>query len=282
MTENKNYTLKQLKQQLSQLDSYTVGEENLLVCQTLNISKEKLFLMDNFTSKQLKRIQKVLKKRLKNQPLNKIFKVQPFFNLQFFVNKNVLAPRKESELIVQKTLEIVDKSKNAQINLLDICCGCGCLGLTIKSNCKKQINLTLVDISKKALRVAKKNAKLTGQLQNTRFVCSDMFCRLKKNDLFDIIVCNPPYISQKEYDNLSTSVKNFDPKISLVGGKDGLEFYKILAKNAGNYMKKHSKLLIEIGADQLNDVKNIFEQNGFKVDSFKDYSNLDRMLVISY
>ena len=105
-----------------------------------------------------------------------------------------------------------------------------------------------------------------------------MFCGLKKNLKFDIIVSNPPYIKTQDLLNLDESVKNFDPTIALDGGKDGLKFYKEIAKNGKNYLLDGGVIFLEIGFDQAESVKKLFEQKGFKVSIYKDYSNCDRII----
>lgn len=280
MIKTKKEVLFDIKNQIQQLDSYVDGEEVLLICQTLGISREKLFLMDSFDDLQLKKINRIVKKRTQNMPLNKIFKNQSFYNLNFYVNNDVLAPRKESELIVELALNLIAKSTKNKINLLDLCCGSGCLGISITKNATKEVTLTLVDISSKALSVARKNLKIN-DVSCCQIIKSNMFGGLKSNNKFDIIVCNPPYLTKEEYKNLSSSVKDYDPKISLIGGDDGLDFYRILAKESKKFMTKDAKLIVEIGYLQGLSVSKIFENNGYNVKIYKDYSDLDRLLLIN-
>ena len=106
--------------------------------------------------------------------------------------------------------------------------------------------------------------------------------RLKSSQKFDIITCNPPYITEQEYKNLPVSVKNFDPKISLIGGKEGLDYYKILARESKKYLKSDGKIFVEIGFKQKDKVEKLFRENGFNVECFKDFSRKNRVIVGSF
>ena len=169
--------------------------------------------------------------------------------------------------------------KNSQnqnkIRVLDMCCGSGCIGLAIKKILKDATDVTLADLSSDALKVAKRNA---GR-DDVKIIKTDMFQDLKKDERFDIIVCNPPYISKDEYENLSSSVKDYDPKMALVGGENGLKFYKILGEQGGKYLTPRGEIIMEIGYNEREDVQKIFENAGFKVTAYKDFSGLDRVVV---
>lgn len=222
----------------------------------------------NFSKVEVDKAKKIVKKHLKTQkPYQKIFKRAYFYGLEFYVNANVLTPRQDSEILVENVL------KNDFNSLLDICCGSGCLGLSIK-NRKPSIDCLLSDISPKALVVAKKNAK--DLKLSARFRKSDMFDKIQEE--FDIIVCNPPYIETDTIKLLSKEVKDFDPQISLDGGKDGLNFYKILYTELEKHLTEHGKAFLEIGHNQ-GFLKDYFNEK-YKVTLLKDYNNLDRLLIL--
>lgn len=269
--------LRNIKKRISILDSYVEGEERLLLCLALKKTSAQLFLQKEISNSQIEMAEKVVNRRLNNEPLDKIFHNAEFMGYEFYVNRDVLSPRKESELLVEKALTYASVllEKKEKINILDICCGSGCLGISIKKLLQSKVDVTLCDVSDKALKVAQKNAKGL----EINIVKSNMFQDLKSDKKFDIILCNPPYISQKEYEKLSLSVKNYDPKIALVGGEDGLKFYRILANEGKKYLTKQGQIVMEIGYNEKDSTQKIFQDKSFFTTVFKDYSGLNRVVV---
>ena len=276
---SKGQVLKDIKNKIKSLEDYSENEEYVLIEKSLNITKEQLFLKQNFISSELRKIDRKLKRRLSGEPINKIFKEQNFYGFDFYINKNVLAPRKETEELVEKVILDI-KNTNKQVNLLDMCTGSGCIGLTLKLICKDKVNVEISDIDKKALSVARLNAEKFKLKTRVKIKKSNMFERLKSDKKFDIITCNPPYISKSEYNKLSNGVKNFDPKIALLGGDDGLDFYRVLAKEGGNYLLKNGRMYLEIGYNQKSKVEKIFKDYNYKFECYKDYSNNDRVVKV--
>lgn len=258
------------------LDDYSFGEEELLVKLSLNLDTQKLLEKQNFSSIEVAKLKKVLSRRMKGEPLNKIFKRQNFFGTDFFINNFVLAPRPETEILTEMACNSIT---SANENVLDLCCGSGCIGLTIAKNSKFKVNVVLSDISPKALSVARKNTRQMS-LKNIKILKSDLFSRLKSDEKFDIITCNPPYIKTKDLKTLSKSVVNFDPLIALDGGEDGMKFYQKIAEEVGNFLAPNGLLFLEIGFDERLQTTKIFESQGFLVSCFKDYAGNDRVLKI--
>lgn len=281
MGDFKTY-LNSIKLKLRELEDYSKNEEILLVMYSLNQTREKIFLKDTISCQEKQKINRKLFRRMKGEPLNKIFKKQNFYGFDFKVNNSVLAPRVETEILVEKVINEI-KGRKSKIDLLDLCTGSGCIGLSIKKVCNDKIDkLVLLDIDNKALRVAKENKKLLNISGNVKILKSNMFERLKNSQKFDIITCNPPYITEQEYKNLPVSVKNFDPKISLIGGKEGLDYYKILARESKKHLKIDGKIFVEIGFKQKDKVEKLFRENGFNVECFKDFSRKNRVIVGSF
>jgi len=274
--KEKKLVIRNILNELKSLDDYSYGEEELLCMMTLKISREELFKKEKFSQKECDKIEKVLSRRLKNEPLNKIFKSQNFFGQDFFINNYVLAPRVETEILTEMALNEITFNG---ARVLDLCCGSGCIGLSLAKFSKKQIEVVLSDVDDNTLRVARKNRKLIGQGE-VKIVKSDLFEGLKNFEKFDIITCNPPYIKSEDIKTLSKGVKNFDPRLALDGGKDGLEFYKKIAEKAGDFLKQNGKMFLEIGFDEKVAVQEIFEKKGFVTKCFKDYSGLDRVVEI--
>lgn len=211
------------------------------------------------------------KKRVKGAPTNKILKNQVFYGRDFYIDNNVLAPRVDTEFVVSEALEYIKKESK----VLDLCTGSGIIAITIKK--ESGANVFASDISSKALKIAKKNA-LTNEAEVT-FVQSDMFENIMEKG-FDLIISNPPYIPSKDVSCLSKEVKDYDPIIALDGGEDGLDYYRIIEKNLSLYLLEEGKLILEIGYDEGESIKELF--SNYNTIIKKDYEGNDRVAIISY
>lgn len=215
-----------------------------------------------------------IEKLTKGIPLQHITHRQEFMKMDFFVDENVLIPRPDTEILVEEVIKIAQKYNSPRI--LDLCTGSGAIAISLKKFVPNA-DITAVDISEKALEIARKNAeKLEAKIN---FVKSDLFDKLD-NKKFDIIVSNPPYIRKDEIKKLSEEVQK-EPKIALDGGEDGLDFYRIIAEQAINYLKTGSFLCFEIGYNQKNDVIKIIEdeQNYKNTYCKKDLYGNDRIII---
>ncbi len=215
-----------------------------------------------------------IEKLTKGIPLQHITHRQEFMKMDFFVDENVLIPRSDTEILVEEVIKIAQKYNSPRI--LDLCTGSGAIAISLKKFVPNA-DITAVDISEKALERAQKNAeKLEAKIN---FVKSDLFDKLD-NKKFDIIVSNPPYIRKDEIKKLSEEVQK-EPKIALDGGEDGLDFYRIIAEQAINYLKTGSFLCFEIGYNQKNDVIKIIEdeQNYKNTYCKKDLYGNDRIII---
>lgn len=215
-----------------------------------------------------------IEKLTKGIPLQHITHRQEFMKMDFFVDENVLIPRPDTEILVEEVIKIAQKYNSPRI--LDLCTGSGAIAISLKKFVPNA-DITAVDISEKALEIAKKNAeKLEAKIN---FVKSNLFDKLD-NKKFDIIVSNPPYIRKDEIKKLSEEVQK-EPKIALDGGEDGLDFYRIITEQAINYLKTGSFLCFEIGYNQKNDVIKIIEdeQNYKNTYCKKDLYGNDRIII---
>ena len=212
---------------------------------------------------------------LQGIPLQYITNLQEFMKLNFFVNENVLIPQPDTEILVEEVIKIAQLEN--KIKILDICTGSGCIGISL-AYYLKNAKISMSDISKNAIEIAKKNAKENKVLEKTKFIKSDLFENIEEK--FDIIVSNPPYIETDVIKNLSKQVQN-DPKIALDGGKDGLLFYRKLIKEAPNFLNYNGYLCMEIGYDQKEKVIEIAKQEEIfsKIEAIKDLSGNDRVII---
>jgi release factor glutamine methyltransferase len=263
------------------------NEVNIIFCEALNLSRTDLINLTKLSLCQKLKVQKATKKRLKGKPVQKIFGRAYFYGLTFKINNNVLCPRPETELLVEEALKFVSPKNSATFSaiesnlgknqtnktVLDLCTGSGAIAISLAKNSNAKVFAT--DISSKALCVARRNAKIHNA--KIEFSKSDMFKNITKK--FDVIVSNPPYIPNADIEKLDVEVKKYDPIISLAGGVDGLDFYKIIAQNAKNHLTQNGKILVEVGMGQAEIVKNLFEKNGFDCYVKKDYNNIERIVV---
>ncbi|RBP62588.1 release factor glutamine methyltransferase [Alkalibaculum bacchi] len=214
-------------------------------------------------------------RRCKGEPVAYIVGHQEFMGLDFIVNKKVLIPRPDTEILVEYVVEYI-KQREEDVNILDIGCGSGAIGLSIASQFPKS-QVTLVDISPEALELAKENARKLN-IKNGQFVLSDCFESI--SDKYHIIVSNPPYIPAKDIEDLQIEVSTYEPRGALDGGIDGLDFYRRIATEAKEYLLKGSLLAFEIGYNQGNAVIEILKENDYKhVKKLKDLGGNDRIVV---
>ena len=196
--------------------------------------------------------------------------------LNFFVDKNVLIPRQDTEILVEEVIKIA-KRINAK-KILDLCTGSGAIAVSL-AKYLPQTEITAIDISNDALKIAKKNAVSNNVENQITFISSDMFTNLNE-EKFDIIVSNPPYIKTNVIKELDIQVKN-EPYIALDGGEDGLDFYKKIINESYQYLKCNGYLCLEIGFDQKFDVIELIE-NAEKFEgtySKKDLFDNDRIII---
>ena len=243
------------------------------------IDKDRKYLIlnndQNIKEKNLKHFQKLINKRSFREPIAYLTNKKHFWNYKFFVTKDTLIPRPDTELIVEQILKLT-KSKT-KMKILDIGVGSGCILLTILKE-RKNFYGVGVDISKKCLNISKINAKNLEVSSRVKFFKSDV----DKFDLgkYDLIVSNPPYIKKSNLKYLEKDVVNFEPKLALDGGLDGLsEIRKVITKSS-ELIKKNGKFILEIGFDQKNKVINLLKDKGFYINSIsKDLAKNDRCIV---
>ena len=221
------------------------------------------------------RVRIILNRRLSGEPLPYILGVAYFYGRPFYVDKGVLIPRQETEAVVEHFLKVAPERGI----LLDLGVGSGILAITILLERPNYIAFA-VDISKPALEVAKKNAKLHRVSSRLYLILGDAFQPFKKKPLFTAVISNPPYISEEEYKSIDEEVRLFEPKIALVSGKTGLEFYELILKYATKLLKDDGFIVVELGYNQEKLVSDLARAFGFKVEFKKDLLGYKRSALI--
>jgi len=253
-----------------------MNEAELLFSEILGCDRTTLYLdkAKILGHNELAFISSVLKRRIKGEPIQYILGKTEFMALKLKVNQDVLIPRPETEILVETTLKYADKIRQAEI--LDLGTGSGCIAISL-GKILEGAKIDAIDISDKALSVAEENARLNGA--KIDFIQSDLFDSLGGRE-YDIIVSNPPYIADDEIGRLQPELQ-FEPRIALAAGVDGLDFYRRINLKASGYLKKNGFLIMEIGFGQAGHLVGLFsESNKFKVvETVKDYNNIERVIV---
>ena len=256
----------------SQISSWRLDAE-ILLAEALRKDRSEIIIRNDIkiSNKKAFTFNRYIDRRKKFEPVAYILNNKEFFSLDFFVNKNSLIPRPETELMVEKAIEIY---KNKAPNILDIGTGSGCIIISVLRHLAKSRGIGL-DISKNAIKVAKFNSERLLKVYNKRIKFMNVSIeKLSNNRIFDLILANPPYINSKDIRNLSTDIKRYEPKIALDGGKDGLDVIKKVIYKSLKILKHNGTLAIEIGNNQYFAVSKLLRKNGFKETTLlKDYKN---------
>lgn len=267
-----------LKLGMEALNTSGIEEANLkckiLLTSLLRVRKEYLVIhnLDEVPENIVANFKNKLEELKNGKPIQYITNKQEFMGLDFYVNENVLIPQPDTEMLVEEAINVA--KQNVTKSVLDICTGSGAIAIALKKNLDS-VQVTASDISVEALEVARKNAK--NNEVEINFICSDMFENIVGK--FDLIVSNPPYIENEIIKTLPQEVQN-EPYIALAGGEDGLDFYKIIAKQGKKFLNSQGYIAVEIGYNQRESVIEIFELEGYKeIYSKKDYSGNNRVVV---
>ena len=269
-----NYGSKLLK--LNNIKSYNIDTE-LLLSDVLNYTREKLLLNLNnkIEKKMLNKFNKLVSRRKNFEPIAYILNEKEFWKYNFKVNNEVLIPRPETEIIVSELLNLTKLNSSKQI--LDVGTGSGCLIISIlkeRPNCYG----TAIDISKKAIKVAKSNAKMHHLANKIKFINIDI--DKFKHNKYDFIISNPPYIKNNEIQRLDNDIRLYEPLIALKAGIDGLSEIKKIIFKSKKLLKKNGKLIFEIGMNQEKIVKKLLKDSNFYInDVCKDIRSIPRVFI---
>ena len=264
------------KLKLNNIDTHILDSE-LLLSYALNLPREKVLtnLDAKIKKSRFNSFKRLLYRREKKEPVAYIINNKEFWKNNFYINKDVLIPRPETEIIVEEVLKIVKPFSSK--SLLDVGTGSGCIIISI---IKERLNClaTAIDLSKKALNIARFNAKMHHLINKINFVNIDID-KIQDNK-YDFIISNPPYIKKLNLSKLDESVKFFEPYIALEAGIDGLREIKKLIIKSNKLLKRNGRLIFEIGEHQSMIVKNILNDNGYYVNKvINDISSIPRVII---
>lgn len=234
-------------------------DAELWIMDALDISKTQFILGSRSVfSSEYDKIKAGLARLKKGEPLNYLTGKCEFMALPFYVDKNVLIPRSDTEILVEALIDILPYNK--KINILDLCSGSGCIGISL-AYYLKNAEVTMIDISDKAIEIGKKNASINGVYDRCEFGVMDIMEEFPKKE-YNCIVSNPPYIRTDVIETLDKNVKEFEPRIALDGGYDGLDFYRRISEKAK--LSHNGIICFETGFDQSEKVGGILLENGYK------------------
>lgn len=251
----------------------------IILANILNESKEYLLIHEKEElSEELEKLYITnIQKICNGIPLQYIINKQEFMGLEFYVDENVLIPQPDTEILVEEVIDI--SKRECKKKILDLCTGSGAIGISI-ANSISECNITLSDISKEALEVAKENCINHKVEDRVNIIQSDLFENIDENNKFDIIVSNPPYIKTDVIKILDKEVQN-EPILALDGGEDGLKIYRRIVNEAYKFLETDGYLCLEIGYDQKDEVIKLIEQTSEYKDIYskKDLASNDRIVI---
>ena len=252
-------------------------DAEILMAKTINKDRNYILLNSSnpINKNDLNNFYKLIEQRSLGNPVAYLTKKKSFWNSEFFITKDILIPRPDTELVVENILRLT--KQKSKINILDIGVGSGCIIVSILKE-RENFRGTGIDLSKKCLIISKKNAIAHKVSSRLKLYKSDV----DKFNLgkYDLIVSNPPYIKKYKLKYLERDVAEFEPKLALDGGLDGLSEIRKVIKKSSELIKKNGKLVLEIGFDQKNKVINLLNKEGFYINSAqKDLANNDRCIV---
>lgn len=253
-------------------------ETKMLIKHFLGFSDIDIALNNEFEERE-ELLQAAILRAQKRTPIQHIIGLAHFMGVDFIINKNVLIPRDETEILVRKAIDIINKNRFKKV--LDIGTGSGCIACMIAKHTSAQV--IGIDISTDTLQIALENSSKLGLYNKAIFRKSDIFSNIKTNEIFDIIISNPPYIPKKEKNKLQIEV-GFEPDLALFAQDErGIEFYERITVQAPYFLNKKGYLMFELGIDQSETVKMIMEKHGFKnIEIEKDLAYIERIIYGNY
>jgi release factor glutamine methyltransferase len=299
MTSNDTWTIQKLLNWVTEylknkgVDAPRLNAE-LLLSHVLGLKRIELYTQFNKVvgEENLSQLRQFVKRAAEHEPIAYLTGKREFYSLEFEITRACLIPRPETELLVERAIEFL-RTRNGQQFICDLCTGCACVAIAIArnfANCR----IVATDISDAALEVAERNITKHGLGARLKLLKGDLFepiipdlpVRRSVSEVggpakFDLIVCNPPYVSEPEFEKLARNVRGYEPKIALAAGQDGLDIIKKIVADAEKFLKPDAALMLEIGNEQGPAVRKFLEDTGrfAAVSIEKDYNKLDRLAI---
>lgn len=257
-------------------------DAQVILCHILQV--DRLYLIINkdiiLTNEQILEYRRLIEKRFCGVPVQYITGIQEFMGLEFYLEEGVLIPRPDTEILIEKVLDSIDK--DGKYNIIDIGTGSGAITVSLAKYIQNSYVYS-IDISQKALDIARKNAMKNDVLSKISFLNGSLFKPLEDigiSEKIDILVSNPPYIPTRDIDNLQIEVSKFEPKLALDGGEDGLDFYRDIIDKAPRVLKNNGLIALEVGHDQARRVIDLMEEKKKYVDIeiTKDLAGIERVV----
>jgi release factor glutamine methyltransferase len=265
------------------IDSPRLSAE-LLLSYVLELKRIELYTQfeRNVTGQQLDRLHDLVERAGQHEPVAYLVGKTEFYSLEVDITPDCMIPRPETELLVERAIEFL-RTRSGKQFVCDLCTGSGCIAVAIARN-YPSAHIIATDISDAALSVAAKNIEKHQLEERIRLLCGDLFDPLVPQlevDRFDLIVCNPPYVSAAEFEKLDKNVKDYEPKIALFAGDDGLDIYRRIIERVEQFLKPDAVLMLEIGYSQGQAVRQLFEQaNRFgEITIEKDFHGNGRVVI---
>lgn len=268
-------------EQIRDISSTPLLDSELMAAKALD--RDRLYVIihmdEQLEEETAERIQAMVEERKNGRPLQYITGHQEFMGLDFYVSEGVLIPRPDTEVLVEKVIELASEFGSPKI--LDIGCGSGAISVSLAKYVESS-KVWSLDISKRALEIGRKNATDNGVADRIEFIESDLFQKLEGTDIeFEIIVSNPPYIRRADIEDLHVQVKDYEPAGALDGGIDGLDFYRKIVERGRLYLISGGYMAFEVGHDQAAEVALIMENSSSfeNISIYKDLPGIDRVVI---
>ena len=262
------------------------SDARILICHCLGITQTQLALNpdEDIPKDKIKELETLKERRKNGEPVAYLTGERGFYECIFKVSNDTLIPRADTETLVEEAIADITElcEEKQEVKILDLCCGTGCIGISVAkvlSECFDRVSLTLADVSEKAMAICKENTENLIEEDNIEvsFTVGNLFDNINDAD-FDAILSNPPYIASSVIPTLEKQVQ-FEPKLALDGGKDGLDFIKAIAEEAKNHLVPGGLLEMEIGYDQAQSASQILSENGYtNIDVIQDLAGNDRVV----
>ena len=255
-------------------------DAEVLLCHVLHVDRTQLLMRGNslLTDQELRSFRQWVARRELNEPVAYIVGEKEFWSLVFYVNRHVLIPRPETEILVEEVLRILPGIDHRPARILEIGVGSGAISVALAAS-QENIQMVATDISSEAIAVARMNAANAGVAERIRFLVGSLYADL--SGVFDVVVSNPPYISDEEFLSLPADVRKYEPSEALLGGAEGISLHREIIDGGSQYLETGGYLIMEIGATQRRRLEDLLQKTGSyaNISCRQDYAGYDRVIL---